>query len=83
MMHEQSATGLRGSESGSGRASEDCPTGSGPPPPTRGRTGQTQNNTRFGNGSFRPETFGRIRAQKADKPAILLPQTVLSHSNPL
>jgi hypothetical protein len=27
MMHEQSATGSRGSESGSGRASEDSPTG--------------------------------------------------------
>ena len=41
---------------------------------------EPKTNTSFGNGSFRPETFGRIRAQKADKPAILLPQTVLSHS---
>jgi hypothetical protein len=40
-------------------------------------------NTIFGNRIFRPETFGRIRPQKADKPAILLPQTVIGHSDAL
>ena len=34
---------------------------------------EPKTNTIFGNGSFRPETFRRIRPQTADKPAKWLP----------
>jgi hypothetical protein len=49
-------------------------------PPAVGRD-EPKAKTIFGNGIFRPETFGRIRPQTADKPAILLPQAVLGHFN--